>query len=237
MRKFLLGAVAALACCLALPAQSANPAPALPSLPKGTLVELPATGDAHDLALIISGDGGWADLDKQLGAVLAGRGVSVLGWDAYKYFDHTRSPEETAADIAATLRHYQADWGKDRLILIGFSFGGAVMPFILNRLPADLRPKVVLVTLLATETYANWEIHWGDWLKDSPHASARPLGPEMARLSGYKLLCVYGADEAAGSICPTLQPVQAELLKLPGGHHFDGNYPALAEQILRRVPQ
>ena len=212
-------------------------AQALPNLPKGTLVELHADNAAsRDLALIISGDGGWADLDKQLGGLLAQRGVSVLGFDAYKYFNETRSPEDAARDVNAALAYYLKAWKKDRLLLIGFSFGGAVMPFVLNRMPADLKPKVALVSLLATETYANWEIHWGDWLQDKPHAGARQLAPEMARLDKFKLLCVYGADEAASSLCPTLPAGQAELLKLPGGHHFDGDYPALTDQILRRMP-
>jgi type IV secretory pathway VirJ component len=215
--------------------------PALPAgaadLPKGTLVELrgSAAGN-HDLALIISGDGGWADLDKQLGTLLAARGTSVLGFDAMKYFWETRSPDDTARDVSAALATTLKTWDKQRLILIGYSFGGAVMPFVLSRLPEELRRKVTLVVLLSTATYANWEIHWGDWLHDQPHQGARPVLPELARVEGLRLLCVYGAEESADSLCPTLPAGKAELLKLPGGHHFDENYPALAEQILRRLP-
>jgi len=225
-------ALGVLAAPLAALAQSA------PSLPKGTVVEYRAGETANrDLALIISGDGGWADLDRQVGNRLVARGTSVVGFDAMKYFNDTRSPDQTARDVDATLAYYLKAWDKDRIVLVGFSFGASVMPFVLNRMPEPLKSKVALTALLAPGTYANWEIHWGDWLHDKPHDSALQLAPEMSKLSGVKLLCVYGADEAASSLCPTLPAAAAEILKLPGGHHFDENYPSLADQILRRVPQ
>lgn len=210
----------------------------LPSLPKGTLVEYP-TPDAsqRDLAVILSGDGGWADLDRQLGTLLAGRGMSVVGFDCMKYFWDTRSPEDTARDVSAVLDAYLKAWNKDRVILIGFSFGAAVLPFILSRMPDELKGKVALATMLGANTYANWEIHWGDWLHDEPHKSARPLMPELAKLSGVRLLCVYGTEEAKTSVCPGLAGNGIDVLELPGGHHFDGNYGALADKILAHVPK
>jgi type IV secretory pathway VirJ component len=207
-------------------------------LPKGTVVEYRAgEGANRDLAIVLSGDGGWADLDRQLGNILVGRGTSVIGFDCMKYFWQTRSPDETARDVNATLATYLKAWDKDRLILVGYSFGAAVLPFILARLPDELKPKVALAVMLGSAPYANWEIHWGDWLHDQPHASARPVGPELAKVQGVKLLCIYGADEAKQSVCPSLAANKAEILELSGGHHFDGNYVALADLILRRVPR
>lgn len=219
-----------------LAATAGGAAAATPALPEDTLVEYRTPSGGDDLAVIFSGDGGWADLDRQLGQILAGRGISVLGFDCRKYFWQTRSPEETAQAVAEVLGSYLRDWGKRRLVLIGFSFGADMLPFVLNRLPADLKAKVALSVLLSPGRYANWEVHWGDWLKDQPHEGARQLAPEMAALSGYRLFCVYGADEAAGSICPGLTAGQADVKALPGGHHFDGNYANLAEMILKKVP-
>jgi type IV secretory pathway VirJ component len=206
-------------------------------LPKDVLVEYPIPQNTdHDLVVILSGDGGWADLDKQVGDAMVARGISVIGFDCYKYFTRTRSPEETAADINAALAAKLKDWHKDRLIVIGYSFGGAVLPFVLSRMPTALKSKVALAAMLGAATYANWEIHWGDWLHDQPHDSAKPILPELAKLQGIKLLCAYGEEEAEGSVCPKLPAGTAEVLKLPGGHHFDQNYPKLAETILSRVP-
>lgn len=229
----LIAAVAVLGLCGSAQAAAAKP----PAMPKDSVIELQAgEGANRDLAIIISGDGGWADLDKQVGNRLVGRGTSVIGLDAYKYFTETRSPDDTARDVNAVLAYYLKAWNKDRLVLIGYSFGGAVMPFILNRMPDALRGHVALTVLLSTTTYANWEIHWGDWLHDEPHKSARPLAPELAKLGAVKMLCVYGVEEAEHSICPSLKNEAAEVLKLPGGHHFDENYVSLADQVLRRLP-
>jgi type IV secretory pathway VirJ component len=220
---------------LSLAAQTVSPSS---SLPKGTLIEYQTADDANrDLAVILSGDGGWADLDRQLGTVLAGRGISVVGFDCMKYFWDTRSPDETARDVNTTIASYLKEWNKDRVILIGFSFGAAVLPFIVSRMPETLKPKLALAVMLGSNSYANWEIHWGDWLHDQPHASARPTAPELAKLTNIKLLCVYGAEEAKDSICPSVAQNGFESLMLPGGHHFDGNYNSLADQILRRLPK
>ncbi len=226
----------ALAIFLLAPMTARAQAVAPPILPKGTLIEY-RSGDIanRDLAVILSGDGGWADLDRQLGTLLVGRGTSVLGFDCMKYFWDTRSPDETARDVNAAVAAYLKAWDKDRVILIGFSFGAAVLPFVLTRMPDTLKPKLALAAMLGAGTYANWEIHWGDWLHDQPHKSARPLAPELAKLAGIRLLCVYGAEEAKDSACPGLAQSGVEVLELPGGHHFDGNYGNLADQILRRA--
>ena len=51
------------------------------------------------------------------------------------------------------------------------------------------------------------------------------------RVAGIPVLCIYGADES-GSLCPKLDAKKFTVVKLKGGHHFDGNYAALAQQIL-----
>ena len=47
-------------------------------------------------------------------------------------------------------------------------------------------------------------------------------------------MCFYGSDEK-DSACPSLDPARVELVKLPGAHHFGGDYGTLAEMILKRA--
>ena len=70
------------------------------------LIELPATPGGDALAIVLSGDGGWRDIDKSLAEELRKQGVSVVGWDSLRYFWTRRSPEQLADDLGRVIRAY-----------------------------------------------------------------------------------------------------------------------------------
>jgi len=194
------------------------------------LVEVPTKGTPATLAVIFSGDGGWASLDREVGDALAAAGIGVVGVNSLTYFWIKRTPAGGSADLARIVRHYQAAWSTTRLLLIGYSRGADVLPFLASRLPADLRATVALVALLGPARTTDFEFHLTDWLGgDDP--DARPIAPEVAKLRGLRVLCVQGADED-DSLCPTLDATLAQRFVLPGGHHFGGDYGVIATRIL-----
>jgi len=93
------------------------------------LVELPASSPSRLMAVFLSGDGGWRDIDKTIAENLQSLGVSVVGWDSARYFWQTKTPEQTAADLSAVIQAYSANWHADKIALIGFSFGADALPF------------------------------------------------------------------------------------------------------------
>ncbi|MEN2987874.1 AcvB/VirJ family lysyl-phosphatidylglycerol hydrolase [Tistrella sp. BH-R2-4] len=208
------------------------------------LVDLPAGGaggadgaggvHGRDLAVIISGDGGWADLDRDMGARLQARGVAVLGVDALHYFWTRRSAADAARDLAGPIADRMARWHRDRLVLIGFSFGAAVLPAIAADLPPALLDRAVLGVMLTSNTWANWEIHPTNWLHDTPEDGATDVVAAARALARPPLLCVYGLDEANISACPRIGD-RATVLGIPGGHHFDGDYDRLADLVLAQM--
>ena len=104
------------------------------------LVEVPAPDSNTDtLCVIVSGDGGWAAIDKGISAALAKQGIPVVGLNALKYFWSARTPDQSAKDLERILRHYLAAWKKQKVLLVGYSFGADVIPFMATRLPDDLR--------------------------------------------------------------------------------------------------
>ncbi len=198
------------------------------------LVEVPATGNPRgELAIMLSGDGGWAGLDRELGDVLAAAGIPVVGWDSLRYFWKARTPEGAGEDLDRIIRHYLAAWGKTQVILVGYSFGADTMLPMMNRLPAATHSRVALLALLAPGRTASFEFHLSDWV--AGNGKGLPLLPEAGRLRGTSLLCLYGSKED-DALCPDLKGPGIHSVKLPGGHHFDGNYAALGREILRRVP-
>lgn len=199
------------------------------------VVEVRATAGHSDLlAFVASGDGGWATLDKEVAAVLADKGIPVVGLDTLRYYWQPRPPEESARALERILHHYLTKWRKERVLLIGYSRGAGVLPFMASRLPEDLVERVDLIALLGPEPEITFEFHFTDWISSVPRGNSRPVQPEVEKLRGTKLLCVYGADES-DSLCPRLPPGLARLDKRPGGHHFAGDYRAIADRILAEV--
>ena len=203
------------------------------------LVVLPAAAPGGAMALVMSGDGGWRDIDKVIAERLQQHGVSVVGWDSLRYFWRRKTPEQTADDLAGVLRTYVAEWKPDKIALIGYSFGADVMPFLYDRLPPALRDRVAMVSLLGLESGADWEITVRGWLGEPPSDAALPVAPALARMPGGLIQCFYGEQETE-SACPALKGRDVELIETPGGHHFGHDYAAVVDRILsglaRRSP-
>ena len=212
----------------------ATPLPAaLGDLP---VVEVPPAppsqpGARHPMcfAIILSGDGGWAGLDQDVAAALSAKGIPVVGLDSLRYFWTARTPEGLAADTDRLIRYYGTHFGKQRVLLIGYSQGADVLPFAVNRLPEATRARVALTAVMGMSEHALFEFHVSSWISDSDSGPATL--PEINRITGMPVLCIYGADES-DSLCPKLDPKKFIIVKLKGGHHFDGDYASLARQIL-----
>jgi type IV secretory pathway VirJ component len=195
------------------------------------VIEVPAQQQAGDtLAVLISGDGGWAGIDKAVAGVLAEHGIAVVGVDSLRYFWKERTPESTAGDIDQILRHYLAAWDKQNVVLIGYSQGADILPFVVNRLPAHMRSRVRLTALLSLGVRATFEFHLSNWLSGDDDETL-PIAPELQRMSGMRALCVYG-DGADDSACDEAASSTLRAVSLPGGHHFGGDYDRVAGLIL-----
>ena len=195
------------------------------------LVALPARQPSDLLAVVISGDGGWRDLDKTIAETLQKDGVSVVGWDSLRYFWSEKTPEQTSHDLARVLQVYGARWHARHIALIGYSFGADVIPFLYNRLPESLRARVSYISLLGFAPTADFQIRVTGWLGMPASEGALPVKPEVAKLPAAIVQCVYGEHET-DTLCPALANTGIELVRTPGEHHFGRDYGTLAQRIL-----
>jgi type IV secretory pathway VirJ component len=211
-------------------ARSARPVAPL-SLKDLPLVEVPVAGTGNDdlFAVLLSGDGGWAGLDQEVARALSVSGLPVVGWDTLRYFWTARTPEGLAHDLHRTLDYYASAWHRHRALLIGYSQGADVLPFAVNRLPPATRSMILTTTLLGLGRNAAFEFHLSNWVGP---AAGLPILPEYQKLSRATTLCVFGAGDK-DSLCADFPPGTAGTLGLPGGHHFDGDYDALANLVLK----
>lgn len=196
------------------------------------LVEVPAKGAEGDtLAVILSGDGGWASIDKEMGDTLSQDGIPVVGLNSLQYFWKQRTPDGMGMDLERILRHYLQAWHKEKALLIGYSRGADVLPFAAARQPADLLDRVPAIALLGPSRAVAFKFHVTDWLTSGNGKSALPVRPEVEKLRGRKILCFYGIEEK-DSLCRDLGPDQARVYALRGAHHFGGDYREIAHMIL-----
>lgn len=196
------------------------------------VVEVPAKDPVDTLSLFYSGDGGWRDLDRDVAEQMALHNYPVIGVDTLRYYWQRKSPERSASDLAALMKHYQETRGVKHFALIGYSFGANVLPAIYNRLPAATQDAVSSLILLAPERSVGFEIEVQGWLGKVNQEA--PIGPELSKLPAAKVLCVYGVEEKAETGC-TLGELSGQPLELPGGHHYDQDYPALAKRLIDAI--
>ena len=195
------------------------------------IIELPAAHPTDMLAVVISGDGGWRDLDKTIAETLQKQGVSVIGVDSLRYFWTPKSPEQTSHDLARILDRYSTRWHARHFALIGYSFGADVMPFAYNRLPDALREKVSFMSLLGFAHAADFQIRVSGWLGLPASEKALNVGPEIAKVPPSRVQCIYGQDED-DTLCPSLAASGVAVVRTAGGHHFSKDYVALTQTIL-----
>lgn len=196
------------------------------------LVEVPAAAGAADLPLtiVLSGDGGWAGLDKGIAAEFAARGLPVVGLSTLKYYWKARTPEQSAHDVERVMHHYMAAWKRTRVLLVGYSFGANVLPFIVNRLDPEAHAHVAGVAMLGLDFDTSFEIRVSGWIPGSSSGEL-PVRPEIGKMRGVPAVCLYGEGEAHDP-CAQLAGPSMRAREVGKGHHFSGDYAALAEAAL-----
>ncbi|MCF1709377.1 hypothetical protein L0V05_11155 [Tabrizicola sp. J26] len=191
---------------------------------------LPAKPSMDTMAIIYSGDGGWRDLDKEVGGVLQQKGVPVIGVDSLRYFWSEQTPGQTAQDLSRIIEAYRSAWGVHHILLIGYSFGADILPAAYNLLSDADKASVAQITLMAVSHEVDYEVSVAGWIGVSSGSAGDPVD-DIAKIDPGLIQCIYGTDESDDA-CPTLKGKGIELIGIEGGHHFDGDYEALADRIL-----
>jgi len=199
------------------------------------LQEFPAARPGPTLAVLLTGDGGFAEFDRQLANGLAARGVAVIGMNSRAYLGTSRTPDQAALDVARIMRAYLARWQRQQLVLVGYSRGADMAPFIANRLPEDLRRRLALVVMVGMVPNANFHFHLIDLVRESHRADDLPTLPELERLRGLRMLCFYGSDENESG-CRGADSTLMQRHERRGGHRVTADFDAITDLIMAAIP-
>lgn len=186
-----------------------------------------STDATKPLLIYISGDGGMNDFSKTLVQNVNAKGYPVIAFNAKTYFWTKQSPEAAAKDIAALITQNLALYKRNEVILMGYSFGADVLPFIINKMQDNVTGKIKKVVLLSPSKTTDFEVHlfYG--------SSGQSVPAEINKLTKSTLVFLGSAekDTPEASITNKL----ATVVKLTGDHHYNNDLKTLAENICSRL--
>ncbi|MEJ1934351.1 AcvB/VirJ family lysyl-phosphatidylglycerol hydrolase [Nostoc sp. NIES-2111] len=224
---------------LALPAARANDREAaLPSPPPnltGVVIErapdpseAASADESASRVLLLSGDGGWTDVEESLSAEFVDYGLTVIGVDSRRTFvsDHARE------EIAHYLEHLTGSG--QGLIIVGYAFGADLLPIVWPALSRNLRDSTVRVAMISPTHDGSLRIDpTGRY--DAAFGPTIPLQQTVQHVPRSRLVCIFGMQERLSgySSCTNPQFDPAERVELPGGHDLGRNYADVAGAIAK----
>lgn len=199
----------------------------------GLPIDVMSTKPTEDtLAIIYSGDGGWRDIDKEVGSYLQDQGIPVVGVDSLHYFWSERDPQQTADDLSRIIEYYTKRFKVQHVVLIGYSFGADVLPASFNRLKPQAKSKVVQMSLLSLSRKVDYVISVMGWLGAASEGKGGDPINDLKSINPKLVQCIYGKDDDEDVACPALNSTGAEVIAMAGGHHFDDDYETLSKKII-----
>ena len=190
--------------------------PGLLDLP---LIEMPVSERHGTLAVLLTGDGGWAAGDKGMADELEKNGIPVVGFLSPSYLQVPRTPDGAGRDLGRLLDHYLASWHCDHVMIIGYSRGADLVPFMVSRLRPTVRAHVTVVTMIGLSDVASFQYRPTDLFAAGVRYNDYPIEPELEKLPAMRLICVSGERER-GSLCPALASSAVHVATHPGGHRL-----------------
>jgi len=187
---------------------------------------------AKPLIFYISGDGGFNKFSTSFMQSLNKEGYAVIGLNAKDYFWNKKHPQEAATAIEQAINESNKEWKKKNIVLIGYSFGADVSPFMLTHFSAALSNKINHLILLSPSAKTDFEIHvlqmfgWGKDDGESVPAEINKIAKPVA--------IIVGDDENEFPF-DQLTIKNKRVTKMRGGHHYDGNLDALSKQVIQQT--
>ena len=187
-----------------------------------------------NLLIYYSGDGGWGQMEDEMSVYYQKKGYATVGVDTLRYFWRVHNPSEASKDLARVINDYTTRWKKNNVVLIGYSYGADVLPFLVNRLPQEAASKVRGVALIGPSNTIDFDVSPAIEDRD-PEA---PLMPEIKKIRSTQLLCI-GANLEHQSLCRRLEDkvkvATADVEILRGGHAYGWQYQQISDMIVNKL--
>jgi type IV secretory pathway VirJ component len=195
------------------------------------VIESKVTGNSGFYIIFLTGNGGWKNLAKYITSYLNSKEISVLAINTKKYLLSEKKPEQIACDLETLVDRYGTKWNADRVVFIGYSMGAEVLPFAVNRMGEKYLSRLEDLILIGPWQKATFKVKLADYLYEVNKGEDIYEELQKMKLKKSYVIC----DDNEYSIC--LKDLQGVIdhEQIGGGHHFGGDYGALARLIGKRL--
>lgn len=183
--------------------------------------------------LYLSGDGGENSFSKSLMHQVNSKGYPAVFFNSQKYFWSKKTPEQTASDVEKVIRHYQTQWNLKDVIIIGYSFGADVAPFVITRLSKDIYDDLKNIVLMSPSQATDFEVHVAQ-LFGGGKSTGSSVTAEINKIKQKPLLIIQGLKESE-KIESTSLKVSYKLIGLKGGHKYESDTSEVANTIFKNL--
>ena len=179
------------------------------------------------LVMYISGDGGFNNFSKKFMQQWNNNGYPVVALNSKSYFWKTKPPEMASKDIADLITQYLALWKRSKVILVGYSIGADVMPFIQTRFNANLSNRIVHTVLFSPSKNTDFTIHL---FYDNKGSSV----PDEINKLNKPVLIIFGEEETD---LPDKQinNKNVTIIKVAGDHHYNNQVATVVNDVVSRL--
>ncbi len=183
--------------------------------------------------LYISGDGGENSFSKSLMEQVNSKGYPAVLFNSQRYFWSKKTPGQTAADVEKVINYYQLQWKLKNVIIIGYSFGADVAPFVVTRLSKNTYAAVRNIVLMSPSQATDFEVHVAQLFGKGKSTGSSVLA-EINKIKQKPLLILQGLKESE-KIESTSLKVSYKLIGLKGGHRYESDTSEVANTIFKNL--
>ena len=188
------------------------------------------------LVFYLSGDAGFNTFSKGIGNDFQRKGYDIAALDTKKYFWTQKTPEQTSHDVENYIVQQLQNRPNQDVILVGFSFGADVTPFVYNYFTPQLKTHIQKIFIIGPSKSNDFEIHLSEYLGQEIKGSL-PVIPEINKLTNVPVMVILSDFEYQHFPYQEITlSTSYKMLHLSGDHHYGGNTDLVTDTILKELP-
>lgn len=191
------------------------------------VAEWNSNNNAKPVLFYISGDAGFNSFSKNFGQNMHRFGYDVFALNTRKYFWTKRTPESAAEDTEKFLKEITANRTNKKIIIVGFSYGADVAPFIYNRFDAGFKKNIQNLVIIGPSKVNDFEIHLAEYVTGEKEYGFSVLN-EINNVRNVPFTLIVSDFEFYHFPISQIMLKNYSLLHLHGDHHYGGDTKRLA---------